>query len=158
EQERTAVADTVITRLDNNGQFILDHPTIKARRLFKFVTAGTAESLLRDLDSPRAEVKANAMVILGMAERPEVVGVALPIVLDARRSDRVRYSAIVSIMNGGSPEHVDRILAILDREDHYYNQLIECAAMLVAPEDIAKVLPHVFGTDMMLSAAFSRFR
>jgi hypothetical protein len=157
ERERTTISDTVITRLDNHGQFILYHPIIKARRLFRFVTSGTAERLLRDLDSSRAEVKANAMVILGMAERSEVLDAALPIALDTGRSDVLRYSAIVAIMNGGSSEHVDRILAVLDRADPYYEQLIECAAMLVAPEEIEKVLPHILATNTMLSAAFSRF-
>jgi hypothetical protein len=158
EQERTSIAETVITRLDNTGQFILHHPTIKARRLFRFVTARTAERLVRDLDSSRGEVKANAMVMLGMAGRPEVIPVALPIALNTRRADPVRYSAIVAIMNGGSTRHVDPILGVLDRNDRYYDQLIESAAMLVEPREVAKVLPHILSTNTMLSVVFSRFR
>jgi hypothetical protein len=158
EQERTEIAENVITRLDNNGQFILHHPTIKARRLFRFATGRTTERLQRDLDSSRAEVKANAMVILGMAERSDVAAAALPIALDTQRSDLVRYSAIVAIMNAGSAQYVDEILAVLHRSDHYYDQLIESAAMLVPPEDIAKILPHILATNTMLSVVFSRFR
>ena len=158
EQERTAIAENVITQLDNNSQFVLHHPTIKARRVFRFLTAQTAERLLRDLDSSRSEVRANAMVILGMAERPEIVEVAFPITLATGRRDLVRYSAIVAMMNGGSSEHVDGILAVLDRADPYYDQLIECAAMLVVPEEIGKVLPYILATNTMLSVVFSRFR
>lgn len=158
DEERTAIADAVVTRLDNGGQFILHHPMIKARRLFRFTTARTTERLLQDLASSRAEVKANAMVVLGMAERSEAVDVALPIALDTQRSDPVRYSAIVAVMNGGSHEHVDKILAVLERTDNYYDQLIECASMLVKPENVAKVLPHILATPTLLSVVFARFR
>src|SRR6185437_8954441 len=94
----------------------------------------------------------------GMLRREEVIDVALPIALDVHRSDLVRYSAIVALMNGGSPEQVDKILGALQRTDHFYDALIECAAMLAAPRDIARILPFIFGTHTMLSAVFTRFR
>jgi ABC-type dipeptide/oligopeptide/nickel transport system ATPase component len=156
--ERSIVVEQIVTRLDNAGQLIMRHPSIKVGRLVRFLTDNTAERLARDLHSSREVVQANALVVLGVAKRPEVIEVALPIALDVKRSDSVRYCAIVAVTYAESPELLDQLIPVLDRNDPYYDPMLESIGMNMSDGDIERVMQSVLATGTLLSAVFQRFR
>jgi hypothetical protein len=57
------------------------------------------------LTSTEAHAIANAMVLLSLRE--PVSATALPIATDNQRNDPLRYSAIISLMNGGNSTMID---------------------------------------------------
>jgi energy-coupling factor transporter ATP-binding protein EcfA2 len=156
--ERSSLVEQIVTRLDNAGQLIMRHPSIKVGRLVRFLTDNTAERLVRDLHSSREVVQANALVVLGVAKRPEVLEVALPIALDVKRSDYVRYSAIVAVTYAESPALLDQLIAVLARTDPYYDPMLESIGMNMTDGDIERVMPSILATGTLLGAVFQRFR
>jgi energy-coupling factor transporter ATP-binding protein EcfA2 len=158
QDEQSGLIEQIVTRLDNAGQHIMRHLSIKVGRLVRFLTDNTAARLARDLHSSSEVVQANALVVLGVAKRPEVLEVALPIALDVKRSDAIRYSAIVAVTYAESPALLDQLIAALDRNDPYYDQMLESIGMNMADGDIERVMPSILATSTLLSAVFQRFR
>ena len=156
--ERSSVVEQIVTTLDNAGQLIMGHPSIKVGHLVRFLTDNAAERLARDLHSSREVVQANALVVLGVAQRPEVLKVALPIALDVTRSDSVRYCAVVAVTYAQSPGLLDQLIPVLDRSDPFYDAMLESIGMNMNDGDIERVMPSLLATGTMLGGVFQRFR
>jgi hypothetical protein len=53
---------------------------------------------------------------------------------------------------------LDQLIAALDRNDPYYDQMLESIGMNMADGDIERVMPSILATGTLLSAVFQRFR
>lgn len=158
EDERTSVVEGLVSALDSAGQFLLGHPTISARKVVRFLTDRNVAHLTRDLDSARPEVQGNAFVLLGMAEKPEVVPHALGLAKAVGRADNLRYSAIVALLNSSRPDLIDELIPVLDRKDPYHDLVLECIGTLMTEDDFGRVMPLLLTTNTMLSAVFTHVR
>jgi hypothetical protein len=153
EIERTAIVEQIITNVDNSGLFLLSHPTVRPRRVARLMTEKNLGRLIRDLDSTRPEVKGNALVLLGMAKKVNVFSYALPIIKEVGRSDALRYCAIAAALTSEQPELINELIPILNPNDVYYDQLLECIGTLMTEDDLPRVLPLLLTTDTILTSA-----
>jgi hypothetical protein len=157
-EERTSTVDQVITKLNDNRQYLFSHPTIRAGNLARFLTPQSRQRLLRDLASPLSEVQANALLVLGLGKATEIIPHTLPIAIDISRADPVRLAAITALTSMESPGLLDTIIPALDRSDPHYATMLECVGLNVSEEDISRALPLILSTNTMLTGVYFRFR
>jgi hypothetical protein len=145
--EKNAIVRGILEKLKANNQFALDHPRLKIWRMARFVTGEVQTSLLEDLNSPDRVILGNAMALLGVLKRKEVLPNALAKALDRKADFGLRHSGVVAVVNAGSPENVPQLLAGLRKEDPAYLNTLDAACSLVdethtASETHASAPPH----------------
>src|SRR5262249_6038451 len=82
EEEKTRIVAGVLESCTREKQNVIHHPLVNARRLSRFVSAPIEEQLVADLSARDVIVQGNALVILGILRRPEVIPVALDKIKD----------------------------------------------------------------------------
>ena len=130
EQKDTIVRE-VLKKLEKNGQFALDHPRLNIRRMARFVTEEMQSELLLDLKAPSDVVAGNALALLGILKRQEVVPIALNKAMDRSANLGLRYAGVVAVVNAGGPKEVPEILSGLDKSDPAYLNILDAACSLV---------------------------
>ena len=131
EYEKDTIANKILEIVTANNQFIIDHPRIQVRRLAEFITPSTESVLQKDLTSNNDVILGNALVLLGIRARPDVVPVAMGILTDKERSPGVRLSAILAVANSGTPALIPKLLEILDPDDAMGINIADLAGALV---------------------------
>ncbi len=157
EQKNTIVRG-VLAKLEKNGQFALDHPRLNVRRMARCITEEMQNELLLDLKSTNDVVVGNALALLGVLKRQEVVSLALNKAMDRSSNLGLRYSGVVALVNAGSPKEVPEILSGLDKSDPGYLNILDAACSLVDETQFELVFPLMFGENAMLSSTFYHFR
>jgi hypothetical protein len=157
EQKNTIVRE-VLKKLEKNRQFALDHPRLNIRRMARFVTEEMRNELLLDLKSPNDVVVGNALALVGILERQEVVPIALNKAMDRSANLGLRYAGVVALVNAGSPKEVPEILSGLDKSDPAYLNILDAACSLVDETQFELVFPLMFAENAMLSSTFHHFR
>jgi hypothetical protein len=158
EEEKTSIVTSALERCIREKQYVAHHPLINVRRLSRFVTPSMEETLRANLTAPDDIVRGNALVLLGIRGRSDVLPVALSIVKDRRLGSDIRYCAVVALVNAGSAQHVPELLSALDREDPLYINFLDMIGALIDESQIKIVLPLILRENAMLSAAFYHFR
>jgi hypothetical protein len=157
-EEKNTIVRGILEKLKTNNQFALDHPRLKIWRMARFVTGEMQTSLLEDLNSPDRVVLGNAMALLGVLKRKEVLPNALAKALDRNADFGLRHSGVVAVVNAGSPENVPELLAGLKKEDPAYLNTLDAACSLVDETQFDEVFPLMFSENAMLSSTFYHFR
>jgi hypothetical protein len=157
EQKNTIVRE-VLRKLENHGQFALDRPHLNMRKMARFVTDEMQKELLLDLESPNDVVLGNALALLGILKKPEVVPIALSKALDRSSNLGLRYAGVVALVNAGSPKEVPAILSGLDKGDPGYLNILDAACSLADETQFELVFPLMFAENAMLSSTFYHFR
>jgi hypothetical protein len=158
EEEKASVVTSALQICVREKQYFPHHPLINVRRLSRFVTASMEEALIADLADQDDIVRGNALVLLGIRERPEVLPIALSIVKDRNLGVGIRYCAIVALVNAGSSRHVPELLAVLDPQDPLHMNFLDMVGALIDESQIHAVLPLILRENAMLSAAYYHFR
>lgn len=156
--ERTEIITRLLSDMSRFGQYLFNHPTIRAYSLAKFVTPAARQRLLADVTSSHAETQANSLLVLGLAKDKGIIPTALAIALDVQRGDPVRMAALTALSTMESPELLDRLIPALVRNDLHYTMMLECIGLNVAEEDIGRAIPHILSTNTLLSGVYYRFR
>ena len=157
EQKNTIVRE-VLKKLEKNGQFALDHPRLNIRRMARCVTEEMQTELLLDLKSPNDVVLGNALALLGILKRQEVVSLALNKAMDRSSNFGLRYAGVVALVNAGSPEEVPEIVAGLDKSDPAYLNILDAACSLIDETQFEVAFPLMFAENAMLSSTYHHCR
>jgi hypothetical protein len=157
DQKNTIVRE-VLRKLEKNVQFALDHPRLNVRRMARFVAEEMQNELLLCLKSPNDVVVGNALALLGILKRQEVVPIALNKAMDRSANLGLRYAGVVALVNAGSPKEVPEILSGLDKSDPAYLNILDAACSLVDETQFELVFPLMFAENAMLSSTFHHFR
>jgi hypothetical protein len=157
DQKNTIVRE-VLTTLRKNGQFALDHPRLNIRRMARFVTEEMQSELLLDLKSSSDVVVGNALALLGILKKQDVVPIALNKAMDRSENLGLRYAGVVALVNAGSPKEVPEILSGLDKSDPAYLNILDAACSLVDETQFELVFPLMVAENAMLSSTFHHFR
>jgi hypothetical protein len=115
-------------------------------------------SLLEDLKSTDRVVLGNAIALLGILKRKEVVPSALAKALDRNSDFGQRHSGVVAVVNAGSRQNVPELLAGLNKGDPAYLNILDAACSLVDETQFDAVFPLMFSENAMLSSTFYHFR
>jgi hypothetical protein len=156
--EKTQIVDRLISDVNKSGQYLFDHPTIRAYALAKLLTPKARERLLADLSSSCAEAQANALLVLGLGKEKAIIPTAVAIAIDVQRGDPVRLVALTALTTIESPELLDTLIPVLNRNDVHYTMMLECIGMNVAEEDIGRAIPLILSTNTLLTGVYYRFR
>ncbi|HTY85625.1 MAG TPA: hypothetical protein VMB19_15500 [Silvibacterium sp.] len=156
--ERTEIITRLLSDLSTSGQYLFNHPTIRAYSLAKLLTPEAQQNLLRDISSTHAETQANAFLVLGLAKGKAIIPTALAVALDVQRGDPVRMAALTALSTIEAPELLDDLIPALTRNDLHYTMMLECIGMNVAEEDLGRAIPVILSTDTLLSGVYYRFR
>jgi hypothetical protein len=156
DEERTELTTRLLQELNQSQVYIVDHKVVPARKLARLLTPVTINDLRTQLTSTEPHAIANAMVLLSLRE--PVPATALPIATDNQRNDPLRYSAIVSLMNGGNNTMIDDLIRCANTEDDLHINVIDRIGSLSTPTDLPRVLPLLASTNAMLSATYYHFR
>lgn len=116
-EERDTVVSEILETLETEGQYATEHPQIQRTKLARLVTPAMGARLIGDLHSSSDTARGNALVLLGLQKRHEALPVALAIVKDRTLGIRLRYCALIAIVNAGGPAQVDELLPLLDCSD-----------------------------------------
>jgi hypothetical protein len=157
DYEKDTIVNQILKEVTANNQFIADHPRIQVRRLSSFITPATESVLQKDLASNNEVVLGNAILLLGIRERTDVVPLAMEILSDPARGNGVRLCAILALVNVGGPELVPRLIEILDRGGPQEINIADLVGALADENNLAVVLPVILGMNAGLSATYSRF-
>jgi hypothetical protein len=157
DEEKTAIVASALQICIREKQYVIHHPLIKARRLSRFVTEAAERDLLAGVADPDDVIRGNAIALLGMRERPEVLPVALDVVKNRNLGVNLRYCAVAALVNVGKPVHVPELLAVLDPADPLYINVLDMTGAIIDEAQIPTMLPLMFRENAMLSAAYYHF-
>jgi hypothetical protein len=158
EEERTAVASGILEEFRRQHQYLRIDSRVKIRYLARFVTPAVEEGLRQDLTAGDEVFCGNALTLLGVLKRPEVLPVALPIMKDQTRGTAIRQCAIISVVNAGTAAHVPELLAALTDGDPIRRDFVDAIGALADAAQLPMVLPLILRTDAVLSATYYHFR
>ena len=158
EEERTAVASGILEEFRRQHQYLRIDSRVKIRYLARFITPAVEEALRQDLSSGDEVLCGNALTLLGVLKRPEVLPVALPIMKDQTRGAAIRQCAIIAIVNAGTAAHVPELLAALTDGDLIRTTFVDAIGALADAAQLSVVLPLILRTDAMLSATYYHLR
>lgn len=158
DYEKDTVVNQILKELTANNQFVSDHPRIQVRRLSAFITPLTESVLQKDLASKNDVVIGNALILLGVRGIAGLVPLAMEILSDRGRSTGARMSAVMALVNSGTPALVPKLLEILDAPDPLQINIVDLVGALTDEAQIALTLPVILRTNAGLSAAYYRFR
>jgi hypothetical protein len=158
EEEKTSIVTSALQSCAREKQYIPHHPLINVRRLSRFVTGSMEKSLIANLANQDDLVRGNALVILGIMGRPEIIPKALGIVKDRSLADGIRFCAVLALVNAGNPRHVPELLAMLDPKDPLHINLLDMIGALIDESQIHTVLPLILRENAMLSSTYYHFR
>lgn len=158
EEEKNTIVNQIVKDLRSNHQFIFDHPRIQVRRLSSFVTPETESNLEANLTSNNEVVLGNALLLLGIRERKDIVPLAMDILSDQARGNALRMCAIFALVNAGGPHLVPRLIEILGQGDPQQINIADLVGALANETNLDAVLPVIMRTNAGLSATYSRFR
>lgn len=159
EHEKDTVVNQILQDVTATNQFVSGHPRIQVRRLSDFITPMTESVLQKDLASKNEVVLGNALVLLGVQGRPEIVSLAIEILSDRTRGVGVRMAAVLALVNSGSDVLVPRLLDLAaDRDDPLHINIVDVLGALTNETQLAMTLPVILRTDAGLSATYYHFR
>jgi hypothetical protein len=157
-EEKTEIVDRLLSEVGNSGQYLFNHPTIRAYALARILTAEAQQKLNAQLTSDRPEMQANAFLVLGLAKDKSIITAALAIAIEVQREDPVRLAALTALTSMNSPELLDVLIPVLSRSDLHYTMMLECIGMNVAEDDIERAIPFILSTNTLLTGVYHRFR
>ena len=158
DDEKDRIVQKILLNLDNTQQFLIKHPTLRARSLSRFLTPTMKAELKENLNDEKPTRVASALLLLALAGDNSVIDVALPMAIDQSRNDPLRLCALSSLVNVGDPQLVDTLFGNLDEADPFHVHVLDCIGALTEYSQLRRVLPLLLGTDTMLTAAFYHFR
>ena len=158
DEEKPSIVGSALEACARERQYLLHHPLINVRRLSRFVTTSMEEALVANLADQDDFVRGNAIVLLGILGRPEVLSIALSIVKDRSLGDEIRYCAVVALVHAGTSRHVPELLAMRDPTDPIHVNLLDMIGAIIDESQIPAVLPLVLRENAMLSATYYHFR
>ena len=158
DDEKDQIVRKILLNLDNTQQFLLRHPTLRARSLARFLTPTVRADLKENLNDEKPTRVASALLLLALAGDTSIVDVAMPMAIDRSRNDPLRLCALSSLVNVGDPQLVDTLIENLHETDPFHVNVLDCIGALTESGQLRRVLPLLLGTDTMLSAAFYHFR
>jgi len=156
--EKDTVVNEILKDVTANNQFVSEHPRIQVRRLSEFITPLTESVLQKDLASRNDVVLGNALILLGVRGHVEVVPLAIEILSDRARSPGARMSAVLALVNSGSPALVPKLLELVDGADPLHINIVDLLGALTDETQLAITLPVILRTNAGLSATYSHFR
>ena len=157
-EEKDTIVSSILTALDSQAQYITEHPQIQRTKLARLVTDTMLAKLQRGLDSPSDTARGNALVLLGLQKRSESLPVALTIVKDKALATRLRYCALVAVVNTGGPAQVEELLRLLDNPDPLDTNLLDTIGAIVGDAQLQLILPGVLHATSFLATAYYHFR
>src|SRR5215471_14620930 len=116
------------------------------------------KALIADPTDQNEVVRGNALVILGLLVRTDVVSIALRIVKDRTLGVGIRHCAVLALVNAGTPRPVPELLAVLDRSDPLHLNLLDMIGALIDESQIRTVLPFILRENATLSATYYHFQ
>jgi hypothetical protein len=157
-EEKDTVVSKILVALETEGQYVTEHPQIQRARLARLVTPATGARLIRDLHSPSDVARGNALVLLGLQKRQEALPVALAVIEDRTLATRLRYCALIAIVNTGGPAQVDELLPLLDGPDPLETNLPDMIGGIVSESQLSVILPRILTAGVFLSTTYYHFR
>lgn len=159
ENEKDIVVNHILQDVTTANQFVSDHPRIQVRRLSDFITQTTESVLQKDLSSKNEIVLGNALMLLGLRGRKEVVPLGMEILSDRTRGAGLRVAAVIALANSGSEAEVPKLLELAaDRDDPLHINVVDLLGALTSEAQLSMTLPIILRTNAGLSAAYSHFR
>jgi HEAT repeat protein len=158
EAERTTLARQLLQEVNQRKAYIIDEKAISLRRLAYVLTPEVIAELEAQLTSTQPHEEANALILLGILRRQDIVPQALQRAIEHRNAGSLRYSAIVALINTGNSTVVNDLITFAQTGDTYYIQIIDAIGSLCTPADFPHVLPLLDKTNAGLSSAFYHFR
>jgi len=156
--EAIELVQRILARLEQKDEFLIGHPVVNHHRLAQFCRPEVLPLLKEKLQSSQASVVANAMLLLGHMKTREVVPDAMALAVERTNSFNLRRSALFSIALAGDASVIPKLMAAYDKDDLLSALWIDCIGALTTPQTIRTVLPLLGRTDVLLSAAYERFR
>jgi hypothetical protein len=156
--EATELVQRILARLEQKDEFLIGHPVVNHHRLAQFCGPEVLPLLKEKLQSSRPSVAANAMLLLGHMKTREVVPRALALATERTNSLNLRRSALFSIALAGDASVMPKLTEAYDSNDPLSGLWLDCIGALTTPQTIRTVLPLLGRTDVLLSAAYERFR
>jgi len=157
-EEKDTLVSTILAALETEGQYVTEHPQIQRTRLARLVTPAIGARLIGDLHSPSDIARGNALVLLGLQKRQEALPVALAIVKNGRLATRLRYCALIAIVNAGGPAQVEELLPLLDGPDPLEMNLPDMIGAIVSEAQLNAILPRILNAGTFLSTTYYHFR
>jgi hypothetical protein len=158
EDERRTLCSGFIDQLNRSGQLVIDQEMVRPRKLARLLPDSVLEELIGKIESPQLEEAANALALVGIRGRKEIVPLSVKLAKQTERADPLRYAAIVALVNAGDYTVIDELISAFNPGSPHHINLVDCIGSLARPQDIPKVLPLLRSTDAMLSATYYRFR
>ena len=159
DNEKDTVVNEILKELTANNQFVSDHPRIHVRRLSEFITALTESVLQKDLASKNDVVIGTGVILLGVrGVIPARCRSPWEILSDRGRSTGARMSAVLALVNSGTPALVPKLLELVDGGDPLHINIVDLIGALTDEAQIALTLPTILRTDAGLSSTYYRFR
>ena len=158
EQERTTLTRTLVRDINVAGAYLVNQEALSLRRFARLLTAATTAELQAQLTSDTPHEVGNALVLLALHHDVDVVPLALRVATEHHNVSRLRYSAIVALINADDHAALDPLIAFVNENDLYHISIVDAIGSLRTPEDFPRVLPMLERTDAGLSATFYHFR
>jgi hypothetical protein len=158
EHERDIITNDILKEVTETDQLVCDHPRIPLRRLSDLITSVTESVLQKDLASQNDVVLGNALALLGIRGRRDVVPLAMEVLADRKRSSGLRVSAILALVNSGGIALIPTLIDLLDPADSLHINIVDLIGALADETQMETVLPILLRTNAGLSAAYSHFR
>jgi hypothetical protein len=157
ERDRTSIVGELLGSLARQGAYLLQHPTIRAGNLARFVSEAMLPELRTAVESTNDVEAANAALLVAACRDRTMSDRLLDIALDPNRSPHVRQSVLAAYDQIGIPQSVQRLLDIQDWDDATTLSRVDAAAGLMDATNASEVLAALARTDAMVSSAFYRF-
>src|ERR1700682_129820 len=157
-EEKDTVVSKILTTLTAESLHVTEHPQIQRARLARMLTEATETKLIDELQVGSDVARGNALILLGLRKRREVLPVALAIVKDNVLGERLRHCAVLAIINVGGPEHVEDLLPLLDAPDPLDVSLTDMIGALVNETQLTEILPRILHANTFLTSTYYHFR
>jgi hypothetical protein len=158
EDERTALTTELLRTTSQAGAYLIDQQSLSIRRFARLLTTAVISELRNQLTSDQHHEVANALVVLGIHREPMVAVNALRLVIADRNPSRLRYAALIALINTGESRVVDQLITFVDTHDPYHINLIDAIGSLCTPAQFPQVLPLLRQTNAGLSSTYYHFR
>jgi hypothetical protein len=157
ESERTRLSRILLNRINQSQNYIVTQRIVPWRQLSRLLTTEVILELRGQLSSEVAYEKANALALLGLLRKSDIVPQALMIATEHRNASKLRYSAITALINAADNLVINDLLAFVDRADVYHLHVVDAIGSVCAPADFSRVLPLLANTNASYSSAAYHF-
>lgn len=158
----TEEKDTIVTEIlrfaTAENQYLTANPRVNVPRLSRFVTTWIESELATDLVSKNDIVRGNALVLLGIRKRQDILPIAVAMVKDRALGVSARYCGIVALVNVGDPGYIPELAGLLDQSDDLSINILDAIGALADEAQLRTVLPLVLASDDGLSSTYYHFR